>query len=299
MSHLSAGRSRDTIQGIIQQTALDPIMKGTLRNQTIELLSEAEGDVAKRTFLIDKATLHGLMSAIQGLWKYIQTDFNVDIVSTKQEALMNRAINMFLHILNTTISIAQTRGGNYRRVITEMIAEKACQVSIALEAKNILDFCQYLKTLQGANIKLLEPARLVSELILMEIACSDSNDFASFDTLAEYLCVDSKEIVTAACSAISSTVKGGRGRGEGNKTRSKISHPEKELAYVTYQCDACSIFPITERRYTLGGDEMDIDIDLCKKCYSMGIAYARTHDQNDPLIINNRTLCVENEDMTW
>jgi len=45
----------------------------------------------------------------------------------------------------------------------------------------------------------------------------------------------------------------------------------------------------------MGGDD---DIDLCTQCYDLGIAYARTHDQNDPVIINGRTLCVENEDMT-
>jgi len=293
MGSLSSG-SRDTISHIIQQTALDSDKRGTLRNQTIELLSEAEEDVVKRTFLTDAATLHGLMSVLQGLGKYLRTEFaNVDIVSPKQESMIDCAIEMFLQILDSTISIARTRGGNYRKVITEMIAENACEMSMALEGKNILDFCQYLKTLHGANLKLEKPARLVSELQLLEIACSDSDHFAQFDTLAEYLLVDSREIVTACCSAISSAIGG-----EGNKASQISGSPEKELAYITYQCDACLVFPITERRYTLGGDEMDIDIDLCKKCYDVGIAYARTHDQNDSVVINGSTLRVENEDMT-
>ena len=37
---------------------------------------------------------------------------------------------------------------------------------------------------------------------------------------------------------------------------------------------------------------------MCKNCYNAGIDYARSHDQNDPIIINGRTLCVEDEDMT-
>ncbi|KAL7543894.1 hypothetical protein ACHAXR_013387, partial [Thalassiosira sp. AJA248-18] len=289
---MSAG-SRDTVSRIIQQTALDSGEKGTLRDQTIEFLSEAEADATKRTYLIDNATLRGLMSALQGLGKFLRTEFaSVDLVSPEQEPMINCAIDMLLHILSLTISIVRTRGGNYRKVVTEMIAEKACQVSMALEGKKVLDYCQYLKTLHGANLKLSQPARLVSEIILMEIACSDSKDFAQFDTLAEYLVVDSAEIAKACCSAISSAIGGA----EGNKISSSSTSPEKELAYITYQCDACLVFPITERRYTLGGDEMDID--LCKQCYDLGIAYARTHDQNDHVIINGRTLCVEDEDMT-
>ena len=293
MGSLSVG-SRVTISHIIQQTALDSPGVGTLRDQTIEFLREAEADVPKRMFLVDEATVRGLMSSLQGLGKYLRTEFaNVDLVLPKQEAVINRAIGMLVHILTSAIAIAQRRGGNYRRVVNEMIAEKTCQatISIALEGKKMLDYCQYLKALHGANIKLVQPAQLVSKLILMEIACSDSTDFAQFDTLAEYLMVDSTEIVKSCCCAISSAI------GEANKIDN--TSPEKELAseagIITYQCDACLVFPITGRRYTLGGE---MDIDLCKQCYDMGIAYSRTHDQNDPVIINGRTLCVENEDMT-
>lgn len=257
---LSAG-SRDTISHIIQQTALDSAEKGTLRDQTIEFLSEAEGDVAKRTFMIDEATLHGLMSALQDLGKYLRTEFaNVDVVSPKQEAVVNRAIQMLVQILNSTISIARTRGGNYRKVITELISTKACQ-SMAVEGKKILDHCQFLKTLHGANLKLVLPAQVVSELILVEIACSDSTNFAQFDTLSEYLVVDSAEIVKACCFAISNAI------GNSVNKMNNIS-PEKDLSseagIITYQCDACLAFPITGRRYTLGGE---MDIDLCKQCY--------------------------------
>mmetsp|Transcript_5230 Transcript_5230/g.11836 ORF Transcript_5230/g.11836 Transcript_5230/m.11836 type:complete len:3618 (-) Transcript_5230:38-10891(-) len=293
MDSLSAG-SRETISRIIQQTALDFAERRTLRDQTIEFLSEAEGDVAKRTFLIDEATLRGLMSALQGLGKYLRAEFvNVDIVSPKQEAMINHGIEMLLHILTSTVSIARTRGSVYRTSITGMIAEKACQVSMALEGKKILDFCRYLKAVHGANLKLAQPAQLLSELLLLEIAISDSADFAQFDTLSDYLYDMDSEIVKACCSAISNVI--------GNHEVKKInnSNPEKDIisesGIITYQCDACLVFPITGKRYTLGGDN---DIDLCKQCYDLGIAYSRTRDQNDPVIINGRTLCVENEDMT-
>ena len=46
-----------------------------------------------------------------------------------------------------------------------------------------------------------------------------------------------------------------------------------------------------------------MDIDLCKQCYDKGIAYARTHDLNEPVEIDGRTLSIreddgDNEDMT-
>ena len=55
------------------------------------------------------------------------------------------------------------------------------------------------------------------------------------------------------------------------------------------------VFPITGRRYTLGGE---VDVDLCKDCFEIGIAFARSHDFNDAVVIHGRTLCVENEEMT-
>lgn len=46
-----------------------------------------------------------------------------------------------------------------------------------------------------------------------------------------------------------------------------------------------------------------MDIDLCKQCYDKGIAYARTHDLNEAVEIDGRTLSIrgedgDNEDMT-
>ena len=41
-----------------------------------------------------------------------------------------------------------------------------------------------------------------------------------------------------------------------------------------------------------------MDVDLCKNCYDIGMAYSRSHNSNAPVIINGQTLTVENEDMT-
>lgn len=292
-----------TISQIIQDTALESAKEGTLRDQTIQFLCEADGDGEKVTFLIDEATLRGLMSLLQSLGKYLRNEFaNVDIVSPKQEIMINRAIDILVHVLTSTITIARERGDNYSDIIAALIAEKSCQVSMSLEGKKIIDLCQYFKAMLGATIKLYQPAQLVSELMLVEIACSAAKPItagsyciAQFDTLSEYLIVDSIDIVKACCAAISNAVGGAD-----IKRISNIPSPERELSnevgIITYQCDSCLIFPITGQRYTLGGE---MDIDLCKRCYNLGIAYSKTApSSSDPLIINGRTLCVENEDMT-
>lgn len=221
-----------TIGKVLQQTALDSGEMGTLRYETVRFLIEAESDEVKRTLFVDDSTLRGLMAVLQCLGSYLRSEFaNVDIVTQKQGAMINGAIEILVHIVNVTISIARTRGGNYRKIMLDMIDEKACQTSIALEGKKVLDFCQYLKALHGASLKLDQPTRAVSELILMEIACSDSKDFAQFATLAEYLLVDSNEIVKACCSSISSAV----GDTKGSKPTANSSSMENQLAYVTYR----------------------------------------------------------------
>lgn len=291
---LGEEESKATISRIIKQTALDSNDDGALRTRTIELLSEAEADVSKRSYLIDQATLSGLMSTLQDLSKYLRSSCgDVDVASPKLQAIADCAMVYFHRIIRATISIVR-EGVNYEKVIMDMIAQQTCQSSMALEAKQLFDFFQYLHATNRVHLKFAQTARLVADLILLENALSDSKEkFASFDDLAEYLVVDSREIVKACCSAISSAMEGEKG-GD-NKTVSMSERPE---ACITYQCDACLVFPITERRYTLGQEDEDIDIDLCKKCYDRGTAYARNHDDNEPLIINGRSLSVENEDMT-
>jgi hypothetical protein len=155
----------------------------------------------------------------------------------------------------------------------------------------------------GANLNLFQPAQLVSELMILELACSTAahvtaplNCIAQFDTLSEYLVVDSFEIIKACCAAISTAI----GSAD-TKRSSSLSIPssERELSgegggIITYQCDSCLVFPITSQRFTLGGEA---DIDLCKSCYDSGMEYSKSHGQTDPIIINGRTLGIGNEDM--
>lgn len=287
-----SARSAETISLIIQQTALESAEHCSLRGQVLEFLSEAEADAGKRAFFVDYATLRGLMSLLQGLGLYLLTEFaNVDMLTPKQEEVVQRALGMMVQILSSTTAIAQARCGNYVNIISTMIAENLCQVSMALEGKKIIDFCQHLKAMFGVALRLGRPTQIVSELMLLEIPSAKS-DFAQFDSLAEFFVSDSTEVIKACCSAVSGVI------GNYNICKSdNITSSEKELSSmpVMYQCDACLTFPITGQRHTLGGE---MDIDLCKRCYELGTAYSSSNDHNDPVIINGRTLCVENKDMT-
>jgi hypothetical protein len=287
-----SAESAEIMSHIIQQTVLEPSESDTLRNQVLEFLSEAVVDKEKRTFFIDNATLRGLMSLLSDLHVYVLNESANDHLPTpKLEEVVQRAIDVLVQILSSTITIARARCGNYVKVVSAMIAENLCQVSFAQEGRRIIDFCLHLKDMYGLALRLGRPTQILSELVMMEIPCSKS-EFAQFDTLVEFLVSDSAEVNKACCLAISGVI----GKLDVGKSDT-IPRIERELSTipVMYQCDSCLTFPITGQRYTLGGE---MDIDLCKQCYDLGTAYSRLNDQSDPVVINGRTLCVENEDMT-
>ena len=115
---------------------------------------------------------------------------------------------MLLLIMNSTMKIVQKRGHNYRKIISKLIADKSCESSIALISKGIIGFVQSLEATHGAQPKLSSPVALNSRLILMEMACSNSDDFAQFKVLEEYFSLDS-DMVKSCCAAMRSTITGG------------------------------------------------------------------------------------------
>lgn len=288
---LSEG-SAETISRVIQQTAFECAENGLVQKRVLEFLNEAEANEENRTLFIDKATLRGLMSLLQELGMYLLDEFvNVDILTPQQEEVIQRAIDMLVRTLSSMITIAQARPGNYFQIVSEMMAEKLCQMSMALEGKRIIDFFLHLRAMFGGVIRVGRPIQIVSELMLIEIPRSMS-DFAAFEALAEFLVSDYTEVIKACCSAVSNVILQ-----TDVCTIDNITSSERVQSTmpVVYKCDSCLTFPITGQRYTLGGE---MDIDLCKRCYDLGIEYSRSSDPTDPVIINGRTLRVENKDMT-
>lgn len=283
--------SAESISRVIQQTALECAENSSVQKLVLEFLDEAEANEENRTLFIDKATLRGLMTLLLELGMYLLDEFmNVDKLTPQQEEAVQRAIDMLVRILSSMIKIAQARPSNYFKVVSEMMDENLCQMSMALEGKRNIDFFLHLRAMFGGVIRVGRPIQIVSELMLIEIPRSMS-DFAEFESLAEFLVSDYPEVIKACCSAVSNVILH-----TDVCTSNIIPSSERELSTmpVVYKCDSCLTFPITGQRYTLGGE---MDIDLCKRCYDLGIEYSRSSDPTDPVIINGRTLRVENKDM--
>jgi len=282
---------RENMKNIIQQTALGPSERGSLRSHAIALLTQIEVNPVERMIIIDEAILHGLMFSMQDLQHFIQTGLSKSsALSRNQETEINGPVNVLSQILRTAISIARKRGGNYRKSISRIIKSNLSKASLAVEAKNVLDSCMRSKSChEKDNSRFHEAGKLLSELILIEIACSDSTEYAQFDSLESLLMCSDQNFVKGCCDCVMVALRSndnGVGREHGG-----LHSPSN---YVTYQCDSCKTLPIKGRRYTLGGT---VDIDLCKECFEIGISYARSHELNDPLVIHGKTLLVDDEEM--
>jgi hypothetical protein len=219
------------VKSVLERTALDQSCEE--RKEALILLSEAERDAVKRTHFEDESTVRGLLVQLQSLDKFFRAEYDgEDEIMPEQEVVINRGIKMLLLIMNSTMKIVQKRGHNYRKIISKLIADKSCESSIALISKGIIDFVQSLETTHGAQPKLSSSVALNSKLILMEMACSNSDDFAQFKVLEEYFTLDS-DIVKSCCAAMRSTITGGDNNSDTPKAIAPSS-PEKEFTSEGY-----------------------------------------------------------------
>eukprot|EP00804_Cyclotella_cryptica_P018056 CCRYP_008325-RE/>CCRYP_008325-RE protein AED:0.09 eAED:0.09 QI:596/0.96/0.92/1/1/0.92/26/363/4715 len=286
---------RDIMKQILEVTALDSNEnepKGeTLRSSTLNLLNEVEHDASERSLFIDKSTLCGLMAALMGLGSFMKKELSSISASMpfpRQETVIHHVIDMLVHIIKTSACIAKSNGANYKTAILSLINDGVSKASLGIESKKVLDYAAHLSLLYGSPVSFVQATYCMSDLILKEIGCSDSDDFAHFDSLSEYLLHEDSSIVEACCKSIMANAI------DAPKPPEEKSTQENPNGYVTYQCDACKIFPIKEMRYTIGGE---VDIDLCKDCFERGCIYATSHEPGSPLVIHGRTLCVEGDDM--
>ena len=295
---------RCTIGQVIQETVLDSNNSAltSLRSQAIEFLHGAETE-ADATRLADEAIIKGVMTVLAGLEKFLRSEdvISDDELSARQEATIKRAVDVLPYILLLASQIAK-RGKNYAAIILKLIGENENKLSVAGEAQKVITLANQLRSEHGIKLSLVMPTKCISELILTEIAYSSDSDsivkYAKFDSLTDYLLSDTDEIVTACCESVLSLMAGSK-KEETAALASNSSvpgAPSPGEGYVTYQCDSCKVFPIRGTRYTL---DDGLDIDLCKKCYDMGVAHAdQAASDDDPLVISGNTLSVEGEDMT-
>lgn len=234
------------MKDIIQQTALGPSERGSLRSHAIALLTQIEVNPVERMIIIDEAILHGLMFSIQDLQQFMQTGLSKSSAASRnQETEINGAVEVLSQILRTIISIARKRGGNYRKSISRIIKSNLSKASLAVEAKNILDSCIRSKSCREKdNARFHEAGKLLSELILIEIACSDSTEYAQFDSLESLLMCSDQKFVKACCDCVMVAL---RSNDDGfGQEHGELHSPSN---YVTYQCDSCkSKFACSENK---------------------------------------------------
>lgn len=214
------------VKSVLELTALD--QSSDERKEALTLLSEAERDAMRRTNVEDESTVRGLLVQLQNLEKFFRAEYeNEDEIKPQQDVTIERGMSMLLLIMNSTMKIVMRRGHNYRKIVSKLIEEKSCESSIALISKGIIDFVQTLEATHGAQPNLSSSVALNSKLILMEMACSNSDDFAQFKIIEEYFSLDS-EIVKSCCAAMRSTITGGD-----NGTSKVIPPPSPEKEFTS------------------------------------------------------------------
>ena len=236
MESLSADR-RGILKNIIERTALDESKEGSLRDRTIVLLNEIESDTAARQYFIDEATLRGSIVSLDRVHSFIEAALLTDSEPSKKVGLVHHCVELLCMCLHSAISIARVRGENYKKAVLDIIADGLATVSPATKSKQILDLCRAGNT---EDLDFFQSTHLVTELVLLEIAGSDSVAFANFGTLTDLLRSSDSEVVRACCNAVSDIVVG-----ECTEVTPEKPDTASQDHFITYQCDSCKAFPIT------------------------------------------------------
>ena len=231
-SSLNLDQASKVAKSVLERTALNQSFEE--RKEALVLLSVAERDVAQRVKIEDESTVRGLLMQLQSLDEFLRAEFDgEDEINTEQESLIDRGIEVLLLIMSFTTKIVQKRGQNYRKIMSKLILDKTCESSIAMISKGVIDFLQTLEVLDGGHPCLSSSVAINSKLILNEMACSNSDDFAQFKVLEEYLSLDS-DLVKSCCTAMRSTITGGDKIDSFKAVATSPPSPEKEFASEGY-----------------------------------------------------------------
>mmetsp|Transcript_28026 Transcript_28026/g.42742 ORF Transcript_28026/g.42742 Transcript_28026/m.42742 type:complete len:4540 (+) Transcript_28026:153-13772(+) len=253
----------------------------SIQTSVVDLLNQVEKDSCVRQQFFDEGTIIGFSEALS-VWK--QSSLAGQNVLIKFQGLIEAS-------LRPATSIALSRPENYLSATEQLRSEGLSHTSIALDASELL--MAVMKMGDGFR----DVLKCVVHLVLAEMNISKSqtsgakSQFASFDVIANLLKSDNRDIVEQCCKAITSFIEiHGPTSSIANLLTISNADRSEQCAPIAYQCDSCSLFPITDTRYTLLED--DHDIDLCTKCHELGRAFAEKDNfsANSPVIINGRSI---------
>ena len=226
-SKVSTFRSgiRDIIGQVLEKTALESCeQKQSLRNSTLSLLDQIEENETERSHFINRSTIKGLMTTLIGLESFIKSQTSVvgaPRAPQRRDYMLQRALEMLVHMMRISADIAQSNGKYYIDTITKLSDSKS-ETSIAIHAKRIIDYgkgsvlifflhgkhddvvlttyfyCRqvtHVSLLHGCSLSFATATYFLSRLILAEMMCRDSKKFPPFDTLSEYLLNDDASVI--------------------------------------------------------------------------------------------------------
>ncbi len=282
-SGLLSSISEESLQRLIQVTALDPNEKGSVRNHVIELLKELESDPHTMQTLLDKGTLQGICNVMKDLSLVMKdiSEATSDEAKSQIQSITNDVCEKVLgkvnHCLSASIAIIKERPLNYKNAIESLIATGGASSSVAIQASQFVEKCENCPMVVDTSSKLVE-------LVMLEMLSNPSDQavkavrsFASIEMLAVFLRSTNQRVVENCCETIANVLK----------------HIPSEV--MLHKCDCCGILPITRRRYTM--DEESYDIDLCQNCYSKGIQHAALQDYspNSSVLVDNKIIQISGD----
>ena len=263
--------ANETIRQVIEATALKD--GGVLRQSLTTMLSCIEADPCRQKVILDEGVLAGILKDLRCA---------NDILASTAADRWNQVRETMKNCLRVAAGVAGERPGNYKSVVEMLLQKETEDSSLAVTAASIVS-----TGLEGG----FEWQDLVPELV--ELSLTESllfpgrnegakETFASFEVLASLLSSSDNEIVNECCKSIL------------DYWVQNLSRPTEPV--VSYQCDACSLFPIKGVRYTFpdGGSPpgQETDIDLCSDCFCIGRDYAaqHRHDSGTPVKIKGKTI---------
>lgn len=262
---LSSQIDIETINRLIQITALDSPEEDNVRSHVISLVKSMEKNQNTMQFLLDEGTIHGILN--------IEKDISCKKIGETSIPYQwrDKIISRLNDCLEVAISIAKDRPANYRNVIEKLVSSGETEFSVALQAQRILDNFHNKKLATKVSPKLTQLALFES----MATDCVPTINFAGLQLIGEILRNHNEAIVKESCIKLAETLK-------------EIQSFDKVQAF---QCDSCMVFPITGTRYTLE----DKNIDLCMSCFETGNEYAKLKNfrSETPVLVNDRKLQME------
>ena len=313
--------TKKLLQKVVCLTALSQEFESRFKPQVQEVLSEIEPDTFVRQLLIDEGVLMGISEKLLTLKRSrdsptLKSD---EVTAEMNNTESDQGLTLIVCCLKAAIVVARERPENYSTICDQLLQAGRLVKSIAVDVNSILFDDLLNKSVPSVScgdwsldaLKKMRNSAAISqyedqysvtcslvELIIHEMAANARQQysgvgdkicsFADFSLVANILSSHDEGIMLLCCKQISRVLDSlVHTPSHDSCAINDISGSEGQHP-IAYQCDGCQLFPIKSIRYTLEGE----DIDLCKKCFENGLAFAKSfcEDPGKEVTIEAKTL---------